>query len=101
MNEPLPKLHAAYDDELGPCIEMEYTFDDYCDLNDPAVFARFPYATRDATVAHRVETRVRISVNSVILLALNAYRHMDVPRHERKVTIAAHVHKVTSHMIDG
>ncbi len=91
INE-LPKLRVVFDEQLGSCIEMEYAFDDYHELSK--------YHTDDAIVKRRVETRVRMSVNSIILTALDAYRNMDVPEFSRRVTIKAHVHKVTCGMID-
>ena len=99
MNE-LPKLRAVFDEQLGSCIEMEYAFDDYYELSKSLLTIGREYHTDDATVKRRVETRVRIPVNSIILAALDAYRNMDVPEFSRRVTIKAHVHKVTCGMID-
>ena len=71
----LPKMFKGYDDKLGSCLELEYTF-------------------LDSKGIQRNHVRVCMSVNSIILLAQEAVRKGG--RQERVIDMAAYVSKITT-----
>lgn len=73
----LPKVKKGYDDKLGSCLELEYVFE----LSEQDA--------GEGITLGRKRIRVCMSVNSVILLALEAVRKGG--RQERVIDMVAYV----------
>lgn len=84
----LPKVLKGYDEKLGSCLELEYVFErtEHCAGEKPS---------DDKCIRlGRTHVRVCVSVNSIILLALDAVRKGG--RQERSIDMIAYVSKDTS-----
>ncbi len=83
----LPTVKKGYDEKLGSCLELDYSFEilEHCDIKESD--------DNKAVSIGWNHVRVCMSVNSIIMLALQAIR--DGGRQRRAVDMVSYVDKIT------
>ena len=83
----LPTVKKGYDEKLGSCLELDYSFEilEHCDIKESD--------DNKAVSIGWNHVRVCMSVNSIILLALQAIR--DGGRQRRAIDMVSYVNKTT------